>query len=129
MRKSMLLAAFWLLAMTGGTALALNEKNEDRAGQPRAINAGGDDRIRERERMREEYRALREQRFTELKESEALATGKSSAAVPGWRTGSDRVAMDDGGPASMDELTPEKLITPAPMDVAYRTAAASRLYS
>lgn len=109
MNRLALLAALLLFALFGGRATALNEKNQGRPGQPVRINAAEDELIRERERMRREYREMREKRLAALKETEERTTGRSSAAVPGWRTGRDG-NPSGAGAVPPGEMPPDELM-------------------
>lgn len=73
------------LLLTGGTALALGDK--DRAGKagPRRLGAEDEELLRTRERMQEEYRQMREVRREELEKAAASANPRSRSDVPGWR--------------------------------------------
>jgi hypothetical protein len=80
-----LLVLLALTLMPAGLARALDEGKRE-GGGPRPLSEGESDIVRERERMREEYRRMREARIKALRQAAGPASPHSTSGVPGWRT-------------------------------------------
>ena len=84
-----------LLLGSGSAASAMNE--EDRKGKPQPLRGSDEELIRERERIKEEYWRMREERIRALRAATESTHEKGSrSSVPGWRGGGDDGSPSDG---------------------------------
>jgi hypothetical protein len=100
-RRMAALLALWILG-SASVSFAMPVGGEEK-GNPKAVGLSAEDRalIEERERMREEYRELREKRLRALKAAVEETSGDPTGGqVPGWKsesTGRGPAARRTGG--------------------------------
>jgi hypothetical protein len=99
------------LAFAGRSALA----QVPAGGDDGAVPMGGSDqdvRVRERERMRREYRKLRETRAAALRQAREETAGTAGEAIPGWKGTGQPAKVETTGFVDEKALAVEREQTP-----------------